>query len=202
MNIKQLIRKSLYFWRYPRDIIYSLIYIGAWSPTWKLYKLPIIKINKKANLKIGTNLILCSDPKKNSIGVFQKVTIKAVIPKAEIIIGDNVGMSGVSISCFSKISIGNNVLIGSGALITDNDAHAIHPSFRSDPNKIQFAPILIGDNVFIGARSIILKGISIGEGALIGAGSVVTKNVESYSIVAGNPAKVIGDVRDEKHQII
>lgn len=53
------------------------------------------------------------------------------------------------------------------------------------------APIVIGDNVFIGARAIILKGVTIGEGAIVGAGSVVTKDVAEYSIVAGNPAKVI-----------
>ena len=200
-RIKLLIRKLLYSWRYPRDIVYSLTFIGSWSYSWRLYKLPIIKINKKAHLKFGQNLILCSDPKKNSIGLFQKVTIKAIRPKSEIIIGNNVGMSGSSISCFSKITIGNNVLIGSGSLITDNDAHSIHPAFRSDPTKIQSAPIIIGDDVFIGARSIILKGVSIGKGALVGAGAVVSKNVPEFSIVAGNPAKLVGDVRDEKHKI-
>ena len=61
------------------------------------------------------------------------------------------------------------------------------------------APILIEDDAFIGARSIILKGVTIGKGSIIGAGAVVTRNVPEYSIVAGNPAKVIGDVRNEKY---
>ena len=97
-----------------------------------------------------------------------------------------------------SIRIGNNVLIGSGALITDNDAHGIHPEHRNNVRHILIAPIEIKDNVFIGARSIILKGVVIGEGAIVGAGAVVTRNVPDFAIVAGNPAKIIGDVRDEK----
>ncbi|WP_304522377.1 DapH/DapD/GlmU-related protein [Bacteroides sp. GM023] len=53
------------------------------------------------------------------------------------------------------------------------------------------APVTIGKNVFIGARSIVMKGVTIGDGVVIGAGSVVTKNVPANAIVAGNPAKVI-----------
>jgi acetyltransferase-like isoleucine patch superfamily enzyme len=54
---------------------------------------------------------------------------------------------------------------------------------------------VIGDDVFIGARSIVLKGVHIDNGAIVGAGAVVTKNVPAYAIVAGNPARVVGDVR-------
>ncbi len=93
------------------------------------------------------------------------------------------------------ISIGNEVLIGSGALIIDNDAHPINPTFRRDNSKTLVSPIIIEDNVFIGARSIILKGVKIGKCAVIGAGAIVTRAVPEYAIVAGNPAVVIGDVR-------
>lgn len=60
------------------------------------------------------------------------------------------------------------------------------------------APVTIGDKVFIGARAIILRGVTIGNGAVIGAGAVVAKDVPPMAIVAGNPAKVIGNVLDEK----
>ena len=90
-------------------------------------------------------------------------------------------------------TIGNNVLIGSGCLISDTDSHPIDWEDRLyDRNeKTRKVPIVIEDNVFIGARSIILKGVTIGEGAVIGAGSVVSKDVPPYSIVCGNPARVV-----------
>lgn len=197
-SIKTFIRNSMYSWKFPFDLIFCYLKLGKYSKTWRLYGFPIIYCHSKATINIGNKWIACSNPKKNSIGVFQKVTIKALKPKSKILIGDNVGMSGVSISCMSSITIGNNVLIGSGVIITDNDAHSINPLFRNDSSKILSKSIHIHDDVFIGARSIILKGVSIGHGALIGAGSVVSRDVESYAIFAGNPAKKIGDVRDDK----
>ena len=61
-------------------------------------------------------------------------------------------------------------------------------------------PVLIGDNVFIGAQSIILKGVTIGENAIIGAGSVVTQDVPANAIAAGNPCKVVGSVRPKSQE--
>lgn len=200
MNLSQqnkiLIRKILYSWRFPRDVIFAYFVIGNWSSTWKFYSLPIVRIHKHANLTFGKNLTLCSNPKKNSISIFQKVSITALKPKAEIKIGNNVGISGASISCLTKITIGNNVLIGSGALITDNDAHGLHPKDRNDPTKITSEEIVIGNDVFIGARSIILKGVKIGSGSVVGAGAVVSKDVPDYAIVAGNPAKIVGTINN------
>ena len=91
------------------------------------------------------------------------------------------------------MTIGNNVLIGSGCLISDTDSHPIdwEDRFYDRNEKTRKAPIVIKDNAFIGARSIILKGVTIGEGAVIGAGSVVSKDVPHYSIVCGNPARVV-----------
>lgn len=195
---KQYIRAALYSWRLPRDIVYCLLKLGHWSPTWRLYGTPLITKHSKATIKIGESWIACSDPRFNSLGVFQKVTIKAIRPTSRIIIGNNVGMSGISISCLNHISIGNNTLLGSGCIITDNDAHGIHPDFRNSPDHILTEPVSIGEDVFIGARAIILKGVSIGNGAVVGAGAVVARDVEAMSIVAGNPAKKVGDVRDKK----
>ncbi|WP_310589011.1 acyltransferase [Dyadobacter crusticola] len=132
--------------------------------------------------------------------MFQDVTIKAMVPGARITIGNDVGMSGVSISCRTQITIGDNTLLGSGAVITDNDAHGIHPDFRNNQGAIKAKPVHIAKDVFIGARSLILKGVTIGEGAVVGAGSVVSKDVPSMAIVAGNPARIVGDVRDPKFQ--
>ncbi|WP_431293731.1 acyltransferase [Pedobacter sp. P26] len=124
--------------------------------------------------------------------------LKVLNPGSQLIIGRNVGMSGGTISCSLYIEIGDNVLIGSGAAITDSDAHPINPMLRNDSSQILMAPVVIGNDVFIGARAIILKGVNIGKGAVIGAGSVVARDVPEMMIVAGNPAKIIGDVRDPK----
>jgi len=198
---KRIIRLLFYSWRYPRDITYAYLKLGYWHPSWKFYGLPLIQKHRSAIIAIGRELTACSNPRYNSLGVFQKVTIKALNPKAELIIGNNLGISGASISCNHRISIGNDVLIGSGAIITDSDAHPVNPLERHNPTQILKASVVIEDKVFIGARAIILKGVTIGYGALIGAGSVVTKDIPPMSIAAGNPAKIVGDVRDDKFSI-
>lgn len=189
---KKEIRTVLYAYRFPRDYIFCHLYLKSWSSSWRLWGLPIIQKHKRASIEIGENFIACSAPRKNSIGVFQKVMIKALGAGAHIVIGDNVGISGATISG-SNITIGNNVLIGSGVLITDNDAHPIDPELRKieGSENIASAPVNIGNDVFIGARAIILKGVTIGNGTVIGAGSVVVKDIPARCIAAGNPAKVI-----------
>jgi acetyltransferase-like isoleucine patch superfamily enzyme len=107
-------------------------------------------------------------------------------------------MSGCTLSARLRIEIGDDCLIGSGALITDSDAHPIHPDERFDNSKIRAKPIIIGRRVFVGALAIILKGVTIGDGSVIGAGAVVSGEVPPFSIVAGNPAIVVGDSRKRK----
>ena len=85
-------------------------------------------------------------------------------------------------------------------VITDSDHHPVHPPastprrFASFPAPTAAHAVVIEDDVFIGARSIVLKGVRIGAGAVVGAGSVVSRDVPAGSIVAGNPAVVVGSV--------
>lgn len=83
------------------------------------------------------------------------------------------------------VKIGNNVNIAWDCNILDRDYHA----FNGDSEVVK--PVVIEDHVWIGVRSIILKGVTIGEGAVVAAGSVVTRDVPAGCLVAGNPAKVI-----------
>lgn len=113
---------------------------------------------------------------------------------AELIIGDNVGLSDVTITCHQKIVIGNNVLIGVGTQIRDTDNHSLNPADWRTPNdwkNKKTSPIKIGNNVFIGTNSIILKGLFIGDNSIIGAGSVVSKSIPANEIWAGNPVKFL-----------
>lgn len=93
-------------------------------------------------------------------------------------------MEDCTIVCKASIYIGDNTTIGERTIIRDNDGHSIIG--RPDAK-----PILIGNDVWIGARSTILKGVTIGDGAVVAAGSVVVEDVPSRCLVGGNPARVI-----------
>lgn len=110
---------------------------------------------------------------------------------ATLFIGTNVNLDN---KYPRMISLGRHVTIAGGARLT---AHADFPqTIHEKYLPARVAPIRIGDNVFIGAGAIILAGVTVSDWVVIGAGAVVTKDVESYQIVAGNPARVIGDLRD------
>jgi acetyltransferase-like isoleucine patch superfamily enzyme len=109
-------------------------------------------------------------------------------------IGDKVCMSSSAFLCKHSITIGNNVTIGGNTLIIDTDSHSLDPKVRGsieDRRNATKKPVVIQNNVFIGARSTILKGVTIGENAIIGACSVVTKNIPANEVWAGNPARFI-----------
>lgn len=108
-----------------------------------------------------------------------------------ISIGDKTSISNdVCIRALNKIEIGKKCLIGDRVTIYDSDFHEIDPhNRRRSPGKI--LPVKIGDNVWIGSQSMIMKGVTVGENSIIAAGSVVTKNVPSNCIVGGNPARII-----------
>lgn len=152
----------------------------------------IIRKTPKDILQIGKGFKCNNGINTNTIGVIQPCVLSVSSP-GKLIIGDNVGLSGSTIRAQQYVSIGNNVLIGSGCIITDTDAHPLDWRDRVEgrDTNTRSAPVKIGNDVFIGARSIILKGVTIGDRAIIGAGSVVSKDVPPDSIVAGNPAKVV-----------
>jgi acetyltransferase-like isoleucine patch superfamily enzyme len=95
----------------------------------------------------------------------------------------------------NKIIIGNNLLTGKWVTITDN-AHGTtdKEALLSPPIERLLSskgPVIIGNNVWIGDKATILPGVTIGDGAIIGANAVVTKDVPPYSVVVGNPARII-----------
>jgi acetyltransferase-like isoleucine patch superfamily enzyme len=142
-------------------------------------------------MEIGRRFTACSISRCNSIGVLQRVILKTTTSAAVLRIGDEVGVSGCSISASERIEIADRVLIGSGCLITDSDAHPLDPAARRRNEPPRTAPIVIEEDVFIGARSIVLKGVRIGRGSVIGAGSVVARSIPAGVVAAGNPARVV-----------
>ena len=101
--------------------------------------------------------------------------------------------TGLSMSVFDSVTIGNKVYISENVTIRDSDDHTLASLDASATCQTKgiTAPIHIRDNVWIGMNATILKGVTIGEGAVVAAGAVVTKDVPPHSLVAGVPAKVI-----------
>ena len=158
----------------------------------KVYGTIKVHVTRRGKVHIGNNFSINSGGKFNIIGRQQKNTFWI---EGQLIIGNNVGMSSTAIVCKHDIEIGDNVTIGGNTVIYDTDFHAIDSAVRT--NKLQdgqhakWGKVKINNNVFIGAHTSILKGVTIGENAIIGACSVVTKNIPANEMWAGNPAKFI-----------
>ena len=139
------------------------------------------KQNQPGTLTLGENA-------KLSVGSFKTYggTYISVADNAELSMGSGFLNNNAKISCFEKITIGEDVKISEEVIIRDSDNHAI---IKDGYQKTK--PIIIGNHVWIGLRSTILKGVTIGDGAVIAAGAVVTKDVPPKALVAGIPAKII-----------
>jgi len=107
-------------------------------------------------------------------------------------IGNNSGIGG-NTTIGKNTFIGNDVMIGQDVIIITRNHEFKDISIPMSRQGFKdYEPVIIEDDVWIGARVIVLPGVRIGKGAIVGAGAVVTEDVEPYSIVAGVPAKVIG----------
>lgn len=163
------------FYNYWLDLELMLLrwvgYIPLHSVRKFFYRLAGIKIGKSSTIHMWANFF---QPRNIQIG-------------AGTIIGDHVFLDGRD-----KIKIGDNVDIASQVLIYNSE----HDLSKKDFSAIE-EPVEIGDYVFIGPRAIILPGVKIGCGAVVGAGAVVTKDVSEFTMVAGVPAKVIGERKNK-----
>lgn len=130
--------------------------------------------------------------------------------RGTVTIGDRVYFGGGTIFCREQVTIGNDVTLAWGVSLYDHNSHALDWRHRAamvdhfyrtqgtpdcyagiDWSGVNAAPIVIEDKVWIGFDAVILKGVRIGEGAVVGARAVVTKDVEPYTVVAGNPARPV-----------
>ena len=138
------------------------------------------------------------------IGNNSEVLGLLIVKGGVISIGDYTTIRGNSfVGSATKISIGNHVIISNNVHIYDNNNHPTDPQKRVELCESGFysgkwgweysdkAPVVIEDNVWIGERSTILKGVTIGKGSIIGCDSVVTRSIPPYSIAAGNPSRIV-----------
>lgn len=133
---------------------------------------------------------------------------------AEVVIGDRVYIGKSDIICRNQVVIEDDVMVAWGVTFYDHDSHSLSPTDRRDDiqqmlkdcasgdflkNKnwdvVNSSPIRIERDAWIGMEALILKDVTIGEGAIVAARSVVTKDVPAHSVVAGNPARVVKQLK-------
>ena len=145
-------------------------------------------------VRVGTGSDFRSKSWSTAMGVLQPCVLNALMETSRIEIGYKCGMSGAVICAKESVVLGNNVQLGSGVVISDTDFHSMDYQVRGqegDLEAAQSAPVRLEDDCFIGARAIILKGVTIGARSIVGAGAVVVRDVPADTVVAGNPTRVI-----------
>jgi putative colanic acid biosynthesis acetyltransferase WcaF len=111
----------------------------------------------------------------------------------ELELGDGSFLGRANLFCTGGVKIGKNVNVSDGVVIITAKHDVNSPTFEA-----KYEPIIIEDWAWIATNAIVLAGVTVGEGAVVAAGAVVTKDVEPYTVVGGNPAKVIGERKRQK----
>lgn len=206
MKLFKKIIKTIFFNEDKKTIINNSIFVVC----------PISSNIENLNISVRNPLI---DKKYVEIGENCLINANFVfeIKEGKITIGDRTFIGGGTFICIDEINIGRDVMFSWGCTVADNNSHSHIWSERKndvllwkqgiDENKIgaykdwsnvKRKKITIKDKAWIGFNCIILKGVTIGEGAIVGAGSVVTKDVPDWTIVAGNPAKIIREIPENE----
>jgi acetyltransferase-like isoleucine patch superfamily enzyme len=170
--------------------------VGAKS---RFLGLPIVTLQPGSRITLGDRFVGTSRSDGTALGVRGPVILRTLNSDAELTIGDDVGMSGTVVCAAMRVTIGARCLIGADCMIFDTDFHN-HEAGGGDLPYRRYArpdwpaisaPVTIGDDVFLGTRSVVTKGVTIGSGSIIAAGSIVTRDVPPNSIAGGAPAVVI-----------
>jgi len=166
-----------------------------------------------SNTKLDTHLISWNSVENQVIvGADSLINCKIYFEKSdsELSIGSRTFIGGgTKLVSAKSITIGDDVLISWGVSIVDHNSHAIEFSKRKDDvtnwgngikdwTYVKMEPVVIGNKCWIGFDVIILKGVQLGEGCIVGAGSVVTKSFPAWSIIGGNPAKLIRTLAEDE----
>lgn len=155
-----------------------------------------LTIGENASVCIGYGFAVSSGDNQNPLCANSRCSIH-VANNAKLIIGNMSGISGGCIWATESIRIGNHVNIGANCIIIDGDIHNTDWSLRhidrtsEKPVPYNHKPIVIEDDVWLGANTIVLKGVTLGARSIIAAGSVVTKDIPADCVAAGNPCRVL-----------
>lgn len=158
----------------------------------KLGGLPIIKKHPNSRIIIGKGVTLLSESNYNIAGINHPVILSTCAENAIIELKDGCGMSGTSIVSVNKVEVGYNTMLGANTNLYDTDFHPVDSIERRTQTSIldaESAPIVIGNDVWIGANSTVLKGVIVEDNSVVGAHSLVNKNVGKNELHVGVPAK-------------
>lgn len=183
-TVSQVVQKSA---RYARELASARLYLSEVNevgPGVRTLEQP--RIDNQGFISIGAHTLL------RSVNVPVEL---ATAPGARLVIGDDCSINyGVSIGCTKDIRIGARCRLGPYVMVVDSAFHELHDRSKRPPSQ----PVVIEDDVWIGAKASVMPGVRLGRGAVVGTAAVVTKDVPPFAIVAGVPAKVVNTLDPEK----
>lgn len=160
------------------------------ASTGRFFGLMRLNRHPSAQIKLGHRLVFRSAGSSNTGGLNRRCFLSAS-EQAVLEIGNDCGFSGTAISAQQRIILGDRVMCGANVTIIDSDRHPLDAVARHRGDAGLSAPIIIGDDVFLGMNVLVLKGVTIGHNAYIAANSVVLHDIPANALAAGHPAKVI-----------
>jgi acetyltransferase-like isoleucine patch superfamily enzyme len=180
----RIARAANYLLGYAQFRLYGVVHAG------KLRANRVILLNR-GTIVLGYGVSLGSYPD----GTAYTCSLRTYFPESRIEIGDRCLLNGAVLHSNRLIKLGAGVLMGPGSILVDNDSH---PPVQSHQERYSQrppeAPIHLHDNVWIGMRATVMKGVTIGENTIVAANAVVTKNLPANVVAAGIPARPIADV--------
>ena len=173
-----------------------------------------VLVRRRTSISVGEDSRVRWRALRGTVGGDIEIGVRSIVncriafddPLGSVKIGGDCYIGSSLLVCHSSIAIGNHVIISWGVTIVDHDSHTIDWPGRSsdvadwlrgtkDWSRVAIRPVTILDKVWVGFGASILKGVVIGEGSVVAAQSVVTRDVEPYTLVGGNPARVIRHLR-------
>ncbi|QIM53981.1 acyltransferase [Hydrogenophaga crocea] len=182
---------------------------------WLFHSVAALAVKRRVRVVVGSNTRVrwagLLGQSQGQLAIGDQCIINCRIdfdgPDGSVHIGNRCFIGKSHLVCRERITIGDDVVISWGVTVVDHNSHALDwehrqsdvvdwAQGRKDWTHIQVRPVVIRDKAWIGFGATILKGVEIGEGSIVGAGAVVTKDVEAFTVVAGNPANVIKRIHE------
>jgi acetyltransferase-like isoleucine patch superfamily enzyme len=203
--IRRILRDPAYALYWPLRRLYNLYQLALLRATARVGRRVQLRVHAEWSNESRDQLVL-----GNHV-ILGKVVFH-VHERGALRVGDYSALSGVRIECAERVEIGRYCQVSYNVEIHDNNSHPVEPDARREQivgvhhDKARFgsiylsdtSPVRIGDNVWIGHDVIILKGVHIGDNAIVATGSVVTRDVPAHVIAAGNPARVVRVLAQER----
>jgi len=164
------------------------------GPRCRFFGMPVLRRAAGSAISIDEDCTFRSARSSNLAGINRPCYISTLQSDAEVTIGARSGFSGTVVAAAKSVQIGRDVLCGVNTFISDTDWHPRDPVDRLLGHTGSVAPVVIEDNVWLGANVIVLKGVTIGRNSVIGAGSVVSKSIPPNSVATGTPACMIREL--------